>query len=262
MQKLGWPRTKIDLDACYQDHHDELARFESRSTLTWQRSLCRKLVTLMNRDLISTSLNHEHVLDLEGIKVRVKPNVFNPSLFLSGMFYAHLLTTVLPKKQPRRVLELGTGTGLGAIIAARSAEQVHASDINPEAVACARSNVEANQCLDTVKLGVGSLFEPWSGNKYDLILFNPPYYIGEAQTPLEQALYAGKALETISNFAMLAGQYLNDRASILLLLSSEAVCSRIIGILNRQGFQWRLIAVSDFFIELFYLFEFQPLVKD
>ena len=70
------------------------------------------------------------------------------------------------------VLELGTGSGLQAILAAKQGAKVVATDINPEAIECARKNAEENGV--EIEFLVGDLFEP-NEKKFDLIIFNPPY---------------------------------------------------------------------------------------
>lgn len=51
-----------------------------------------------------------------------------------------------------RVLDMGTGSGVNAILAARSARAVVAVDINPVAVAAARRNAERNGVSDRIEV--------------------------------------------------------------------------------------------------------------
>jgi ribosomal protein L11 methyltransferase len=74
----------------------------------------------------------------------------------------------------KRVLDVGTGTGILAIVAHRlGANLIYAIDTDPDAFACAVENLESNQCQDLIQLGVGSL--EWIKPKniqFDLILVN------------------------------------------------------------------------------------------
>lgn len=73
----------------------------------------------------------------------------------------------------KSVLDLGCGTGLLAIAAARlGAAEVWATDVSPVAVDCARRNAERNGVDLTAK--VGDLFEPVAGRSFDLIVTVPP----------------------------------------------------------------------------------------
>jgi ribosomal protein L11 methyltransferase len=70
-----------------------------------------------------------------------------------------------------RVLDLGTGSGVLAIAAAKGgAARVLALDIDDLAVAAARENVRANGVSDVVRVGAGSL--DGAGEGYDLVLVN------------------------------------------------------------------------------------------
>jgi len=74
-----------------------------------------------------------------------------------------------------RVLDAGTGSGVLAIAAARlGAAQVDAVDIDPDAVAAARENIDANGTADRVRLEVGEVDEAWlaQASRFDLIAAN------------------------------------------------------------------------------------------
>jgi len=71
-----------------------------------------------------------------------------------------------------RVLDMGTGSGILAIEAARRGGVVTAADISETALECSQKNAERNgveiQCI------LSDLFENVNG-AFDVILFNPPY---------------------------------------------------------------------------------------
>jgi release factor glutamine methyltransferase len=78
---------------------------------------------------------------------------------------------------PCRVLDLCTGTGAIAISLAKElpAARVIATDVSPEACAIARRNVERNGFADRVEIRPGDLYAPTDGERFDLIVSNPPY---------------------------------------------------------------------------------------
>ena len=76
----------------------------------------------------------------------------------------------------RRTLDLGTGCGVHALMAAVHSSHVTATDLNPRAVRLARFNALLNgvanvECLE------GSLFEPVRHGRFDLVVTNPPFVI-------------------------------------------------------------------------------------
>jgi SAM-dependent methyltransferase len=74
------------------------------------------------------------------------------------------------------VLDLGTGPGFQALLAARHAERVVGVDINPRALEYARLNAELNG-IGNAEWRHGSWFEPVAGERFDLVVANPPYVI-------------------------------------------------------------------------------------
>ncbi len=78
---------------------------------------------------------------------------------------------------PCRVLDLCTGSGAIAISLAKELPAAHvvATEVSPEAAALARRNAERNAVLDRVDVRVGDLFAPVAGERFDLVVANPPY---------------------------------------------------------------------------------------
>lgn len=78
---------------------------------------------------------------------------------------------------PCRVLDLCTGSGAIAISLAKElpAARVIATDISEQACAIARKNAERNGFGDRVEIRHGDLFAPLPGERFDLIVANPPY---------------------------------------------------------------------------------------
>ncbi len=75
-----------------------------------------------------------------------------------------------------RTLDLGTGCGIQALHAFSHSDSVLATDTNPRALALAAATARLNgQRWDLRK---GSLFEPVAGERFDLIVSNPPFVIG------------------------------------------------------------------------------------
>jgi release factor glutamine methyltransferase len=77
--------------------------------------------------------------------------------------------------EARRVLDIGSGSGCVAIALARSlpGATVVSVDISPEALELARGNAALNSV--SVDFRLGSLFEPVRGERFDLVVSNPPY---------------------------------------------------------------------------------------
>jgi len=78
----------------------------------------------------------------------------------------------LPVRAGERVLEIGSGLGLAAVLAARAGAHVVATDIVPDAVEAIRGNAALNGVSVDVRLG--DCYAPVRGERFDLICSNPP----------------------------------------------------------------------------------------
>lgn len=87
-----------------------------------------------------------------------------------------LLARLTVRTQAATVLDLGTGNGMQALVAAARAGEVLATDVNPRALAYAELNARLNR-ITNVAFAAGSWFEPAAERSFDLILANPPFVV-------------------------------------------------------------------------------------
>lgn len=125
-----------------------------------------------------------------------------------------------------RVLDLCTGSGCLAIIAAQLFPNaiVDAVDLSPDAVAVAQKNVADYTLEERVTIHHGDLFAPLKGQKYDLIITNPPYVdqMGMEHLPPEfehepaMSLAAGEdGLEIVHRIMNEAKSHLNEGGGMI-----------------------------------------------
>ena len=88
--------------------------------------------------------------------------------------------------QTESILDIGTGTGLIALmLAQRSSAQIDAIDIDRNAIQQAKENISNSpwsNCINTDKISL-QLFAEKTIKRYDLIVSNPPYFINSTKTP-------------------------------------------------------------------------------
>jgi len=108
----------------------------------------------------STSMSTDHVMAVSG----------------SSMFLSHLTI----RTPVAAALDVGTGTGVQALLAARHADRVVGTDPNPRALSFARFNALLND-VHNVEFREGSLFEPVGDERFDLIVSNPPFVVSPDQ---------------------------------------------------------------------------------
>jgi methylase of polypeptide subunit release factors len=87
-----------------------------------------------------------------------------------------VLATLTVLEPVGRALDVGTGSGYQALQAAGAAREVIGVDVNPRALEFARFNAHLNR-VSNVELREGSLFEPVHGERFGLVVCNPPYVI-------------------------------------------------------------------------------------
>jgi release factor glutamine methyltransferase len=85
-----------------------------------------------------------------------------------SLFFCRHLTAAAGE----RVLEIGAGLGLAAVLAARAGARVVATDVVPGAVDAIRVNAALNGVV--IDARVGDCYEPVAGERFDLICTNPP----------------------------------------------------------------------------------------
>lgn len=161
--------------------------------------------------------NRLRVQTLNGVGIIVLPGVFDGIRLRTGAFLADTIN-VETCPQGARVLDLGTGSGLGAIFAARHGGRVIATDINPEAVRCAHLNALAHHLEGSIETRVGDLFEPVRGKSFDLVLFGPPYYHG---APRDLSDCAWRSRDAFERFLEELPAYLSPEGRALVVLSTD-----------------------------------------
>ena len=88
------------------------------------------------------------------------------------------LAAATPRRTVGRTLDLGTGSGVQALLAEDHSSTVVATDANPRATAYTRLSA----ALNGVQLDArtGDLLEPVRGELFDLVVSNPPFVVGPA----------------------------------------------------------------------------------
>jgi methylase of polypeptide subunit release factors len=85
-----------------------------------------------------------------------------------------------PRPRVRRALDVGTGSGIHALLAAKHAQHVVAIDVNDRALAYTELNAALNG-LDNVECRKGSFFDPVEGETFGLIVCNAPFVVSPEQ---------------------------------------------------------------------------------
>ena len=158
------------------------------------------------------------------------------------------------------VLEVGTGCGIIAVMAAKTAKKVVAVDLNPFAVECATRNAKANKVTENLQVRQGDMFESLKEDEqFTVILFNSPYLPSE---PDEEKTWIGKAWaggtdgrQIIERFIADVSKFLLPEGRILLVQSSLSDPDKTVQMFKEIGLKASVIGEEKFAFEKIVLIE-------
>ena len=188
-----------------------------------------------------------------GLKLIILPDVFNPVAFRTGSYFAKQLHKIqlpidaTPDDNPRKALDLGTGSGILAITAAKLGFIVDAVDLNDEAVLCARDNAARNDVAERVWAHHGDLFAPVQGQVFDLITFSPPSFRGE---PDSRSELCWRSNDVFERFAEALPSYLTHGGTALVLQTSHGDEAGLLRALRSSGLVLSLVARRHMGVEI------------
>lgn len=167
--------------------------------------------------------------------MQVPSGVFHPGLFFSSA----VLAAEIERRQPggRSVLDIGCGSGLLSLVAARAGAAVTAIDVSALAVEATASNATANG-LD-IEVLQSDLFAALGDRRFDLVVVNPPYFAKDPLDDAERAWFAGANLDYFDRFFAGVGGHLaegSQRGMLLMVLGEGCDMQTITTAATRHGF--------------------------
>jgi methylase of polypeptide subunit release factors len=204
------------------------------------------------RPLLERRIRRPVLERIDGVPLVVLPEVLNPVVFRSGAFLARTVAgspLAAPPAPPStaRALDMGTGSGVGAVFAARRGFQVIGVDLNPDAVRCARANVLLNGLETRIEIRHGDLFAPVAGERFDLVLWNPPFFRGEPRSRFD---LAWRATDVMERFAAGLPAALAPGGLALVLLSTDGDAPGMVTALAAAGLDLAVAARRHFGSEI------------
>jgi release factor glutamine methyltransferase len=191
---------------------------------------------------------------VHGMPLLVTPSVFNPKTPRTGAFLAAQLDAARVAADAE-VLDMGTGSGVCAIFAARHARRVVAVDINPAAVRCATINARLNHLEHRIEVRAGDLFTPVAGERFDLVTFNPPFLCGAPHSDRDRAW---RSLDVAERFAAELSEHLKPGGVALVVLSTFGDAALFLEQMCSSGFGISVLATRRFVNERLAVFRLEP----
>jgi len=160
--------------------------------------------------------------------------------------FSHLLgEAVLAASGPgRRVLDMGTGSGVNAVLAASRGAEVVALDINPRAVAAASANLERHGLAGRASVRQGDVFEGIEG-EFDLVVFDPPFRWFAPRDDLEAAM-TDEGYGAMTRFFRQARAHLAPGGSMLIFFGTSGDLGYLRRLWEEEGFAAEVLAHQEY----------------
>jgi release factor glutamine methyltransferase len=190
-----------------------------------------------------------------GFRLVVHPTVFHPRYFLTSEFFAAFIGR--QDLRGKRVIDVGTGSGILALAAARAgAASVVALDINPNAARTARENAQLNGLGERVTAVCANLLAALAPRPlFDVIISSPPSFPGEPLDLADRAWHAGPAYRDIAALFEQARERLAPGGRCYILLSSDSDLEFLGTLMERARFRAHVVAEQSILVESFILYE-------
>ncbi|NHJ12603.1 MAG: methyltransferase domain-containing protein [Candidatus Thorarchaeota archaeon] len=188
----------------------------------------------------------------EGIQLTFDPEVYPPAED------TYLLLEAIDVVKDDLFLEVGCGSGLIAIAAARHARFVIASDISMSAVRNARDNLKRNRMDHKCAVIQTDLLASLSPDaQFSIIAFNPPYLPSDNHTTeMDHALVGGPmGVEVTERFVKQAVFRLIPGGRLYVVVSSQSDISRIRKTMRNLGLKVRTASSTRIFFEILQVLE-------
>lgn len=178
-------------------------------------------------------------LNYLGTSLVIPPGVFVPTP-VSPLLGRAVLEEV---QASDKVLDVGTGSGVNAILAASKARNVVAVDINPASIICAEQNARRNGVQSRISFLVSDLFNNVSG-RFDLIIFDPPFRWFKP-TSVEERARTDENYTTLTTFFQQAKRRLRPGGRILLFFGTSGDINYVRYLITRATLTKRIVASQE-----------------
>lgn len=187
----------------------------------------------------------------KGIDMLVYKDVFHPGFFYSTKYLVNFLESFsLDKKS---FLEVGCGSGLISIFAAKQGAMVTGLDISPAAQKCTSENALKNNV--TIKVLLSDMFSALPDSFFDIVMINPPYFKKDPQSFAEHAWCAGTDLQYFEKMFGGLKKVMNDKTLSYMILADNCDLELIEKIAKNYNYKMNIIHQKKIFFETNYIFE-------
>lgn len=186
----------------------------------------------------------------DDIKIKVHPDVFPPQMTFSTKILLALINDIDLKS--KTFLELGCGSGIISLLAAKKGATVTASDINQTALDYLETNASKNKL--NLKIIYSDLFDNLKNQPFDYMVINPPYYPKKPKNIKQHAWFCGENFEYFERLFVQLPNYLAANTCYL-ILSQDCDIEKIKAIALRNVMTFELVFEKKELVETNYVFK-------
>ena len=213
---------------------------------------CPFLVPVVTIQSIQSALEETYPIDALGVPLVASKNVLAPRSQETVECFQEAMQSLENHDLPDTpvIADVGCGSGCLTLLAHQELGEnavIYASDILPEAIATTRINIQQqlphfeNRGTENIHvMPAGDLFEPWTTQQFDVVIFNAPWVVARVRNRSELAIHDEKQ-QTLRRFFKQVPNYLKPDGTILLGYadaSGPKAISNLETIITESGFTY------------------------
>lgn len=209
------------------------------------RRILKHIVSFFLVPITRWYLRKERVFLHKGVEFKIQPGVFHPGLFRSTVLLLEYLSTQTLMKST--FLELGSGSGVISVVAAKAGAEVTAIDLSELAV----NNTTCNALINGVNVRVvlSDLFDHLEKKVFDWIVINPPYYPHAPKKVEDLAWYCGKDFEYFRKLFNTMEDYMYSNSHVIMVFTLSKELELILQLGRDKGFGFELLQKKRSFLD-------------
>lgn len=218
------------------------------------RSLIKKILHPFLKFGLNLYYSRPRTFCYETICIKVHSEVFPPQLTFSTKILLDFINGLDLKS--KTFLELGCGSGIISLLAAKKGANVSASDVNQTALDFLETNASKNSLK--LKIIYSDLFDNLKNQTFDYIIINPPYYPKKPKNIKEHAWFCGENFDYFEKLLVQLPNYLAS-GNCYMILSQDCEIEKIKAIAFRNAMTFELVSEIRNLVETNYIFRIASL---
>ena len=213
----------------------------------------KKIVTVFYKPFLEKYLSKNRKYKYGDIQLVIPPEVFHPGFFFSTKIFINYIRKL--NIANKKFLELGAGSGLISMVAAKRNAFVTAIDINPVAIEYLKTNSSSNNI--TMNIIESDMFNNVPPQFFDIVIIAPPYFKKDPKSYKDHAWYCGENGEYFQNLFSTLGGYIRNESDVLMILSEDCDLEMIRYFAEENNFKMNCVYRNKNFMEENFIYKIE-----